>query len=144
MPRIEPLVGEQVQEWRESIGDQTKKGWQRAQATRLPPPQPAGEGLTVAGNTATFQHPDFRQRSPQEVYEMSRRHIMSQMRRSRDDFQLMVRQLRNATSLIDHLTDEQALELLEQEWDKKLRRSLAKVYPKLGRGKELTVKTGGY
>jgi len=90
-----------------------------------------------------FQMPTLKPLPPEQTYERVVGQILSSAKRSREDFQAMVKMMRHTNpTLIQHLTDEQAAEKLETEWKRKVREAVQRVYHQQGRSAELTHRVG--
>jgi hypothetical protein len=130
---------DELRRWRSKL----PRGWQRAVST--PKTRIKERGQRVGEDAAQFDTPVFKPQGPKETHEQVVQHLLSNARRSREDFQLAVRGLRVTNpSLIAHLTDEQAVDMLEKGWGERVRQAVTEVYNRTGRSNELKIKIGGF
>jgi len=138
---VRHLSQEELRDWRRNF----PRGWQRASYTIQRSPDKSGEQVEMVDGAAQVPSVAPKPSTPTESYEMAKAHYTKHMKRSRHDYQVMVRALRTTDpGLIDHLTDAQAAAQLESAWDRKIRASIERVYHRLGRERELQIKTGGF
>jgi len=121
--------------WRRKL----PRGWQRAAAEGRRRRRPDAE--RVGEDAAAFTVAVPRPLPPEQAHEQVYRQVLGNARKSREDFQATVRQLRKWTpSLISHLTDEQAAEMLETEYGRRVEESVRRVYHRQGRAHELAIR----
>jgi len=129
------IGGDELAAWRKQL----PKGWQRAVSRPLQARRPPG--TRVGDDAGSFEVDVHKPLSPTEAHAQVLGHLQSSALRNREDFQAAVRQLRKwSPSLISHLTDEQAAQLLEEQWNLKVREAVQRVYHRTGRARELTIR----
>ena len=115
------------------------RGWQRGMSSTRRRPMP--RGIPVGEDAAELSAPTPRPVPPAETHRGLLEHLVRTARRSREDFQASVRQLRQWNpTLISHLTDEQAGRLLEDQYDRLLREATNRVYQRTGRSRETQIR----
>jgi hypothetical protein len=132
---VKALSPQELREWRRKL----PKGWQRAVSPALSAPRPPAE--TVGDKAGALEVPITRRQGPVEAHKQVLDGMRRNAFRSREDFQAAVRQLRKwSPGLIAHLTDEQAAQQLEDQWDRSVREAVQRVYRQRGRGDELVIR----
>lgn len=132
---MRPVGTDELQAWRRRL----PKGWQRAVSTPRSAPRPHAE--RVGENTALLEAEPLRPARPEQAYEQVMDGLRRNAFRSRQDFQIAVAQLRKWTPhLIQHLTDEQASRMLEEQWRLKVQEAVQQVYRRQGRAHELQIR----
>ena len=130
------LIGpDELQAWRKRL----PRGWQRAQSTPRRAVRPQTQ--RVGEDAGAFNVPVEKPLPPGDAYTQ----VMDRLRRgafaSREDLQAAVRQLRKwSPSLVAHLTDAQAAQMLEDAWRKRVEEAVQRVYRRTGRDNELTIR----
>ena len=130
------LIGpDELQAWRRRL----PRGWQRARSTphRAARPQAERVGEDAGAFDVALQRP----LPPADAHAQ----VMDRLRRgafaSREDLQAAVRQLRKwSPALVAHLTDAQAAQLLEEQWNRRVQEAVQRVYHRTGRADELTIR----
>lgn len=130
------LIGpDELHAWRQRL----PKGWQRARSTPHRAVRPQAE--RVGEDAGAFDVPLHQPLSPAEAHTQ----VMDRLRRgafaSREDLQAAVRQLRKwSPTLVAHLTDAQAAQMLEEQWNRRVQEAVQRVYRRTGRSHELTIR----
>lgn len=122
----------ELSEWRKSLGSPEKTGWQRAASPGLPSkresdPDPGPRPAHSA--------------TPAATYDGMVDYLLKWAKADRDSYQVLVQALRTTNpGLVGHLTDAQVADLLEE----KVKASIRRVFPRMGRADDLKIKTAGY
>jgi hypothetical protein len=135
------LTGDELRKWRRTL----PRGSQRAVAQGSRPYPPAAEP-TADGSGAVMSPPSrLPAATPRETFERTFDQIWGWAHKSKDEYLAMVRVMRTANPWqIAHLTDEQAAAMLEDGARKNVEAAVKRTFHKLGRGRELQIKTGGW
>jgi hypothetical protein len=135
------LTSDELREWRRTL----PRGSQRAVAQGSRPYPPAAEPL--ADGSGAVMSPPSRPpaATPRETFERTFDQIWGWAHKSKAEYLAMVKVLRAANPWqIAHLTDEQAAEMLEDGARKNVEAAVKRAFVKLGRGRELQIKVGGF
>ena len=124
--------------WRQRL----PRGWQRAVSQPRRRRVGSSPAVRVGDDAAAFDVPvSTPQVSPAEAHEQVLAHLSRNALKSRDDFMAAVHQMRTTTpTLISHLTDEQAAEMLQREYDRRVQEAVQRVYHRAGRSRELAIR----
>jgi hypothetical protein len=137
---VQTVGAEELRSWRKRL----PRGWRRAVSKPLVLSQPSAPVERTGPDGAVLETPKPKPLTPAQTYDAVLTHVLLNAKKSREDFQAMIRQLRTWNpTLIAHLTDEQAAAMLETEWKRKVQEAVARVYHKQGRGRELQIRIGG-
>jgi len=97
--------------------------------------------VRVGDDAAAFDVVSTPKVGPAAAHESVLTHLLGSARKSRDDFRASVAQMRKFNpSLISHLTDEQAAEMLEREYNRRVQEAVQRVYHRTGRSDELAIR----
>ena len=130
---------DELKDWRRRL----PRGWQRAVSKpRRGKHQPAD--AQIGGNAGVLEMPQYRPVPPAQAAAEVAEHLRLWATRSRDDFQVAVAAVRAQNpKLLEGLSDEQAMVMIQRTWEDAVRIAVAKVYNETGRGHELAIKIGG-
>ena len=127
--------GDELTAWRRRL----PKGWQRAVSKPLRTPKPPGD--RVGEDAGSFSLDVQKPVPPADVHAQVLDRLRRGAFRSREDLQAAVAQLRKwSPTLIAHLTDAQAAQMLEEQWNRQIQEAVSRVYRRTGRAHELTIR----
>jgi hypothetical protein len=133
------ISADELKGWRRKL----PRGWQRAVSKPHSGKHERAEA-TVGEDTAVFTTPTFKPVPPAQAAAEVAAHLRLWATRSREDFQVAVAAVRAQNpKLLEGLSDEQAMVMIQRTWDDAVRIAVAKVYNETGRGHELAIKIGG-
>lgn len=137
---VRTVGAEDLRSWRKRL----PHGWRRAVSNPQVQSRPSAPVELAGQDGGVLETPRPKPLTPAQTYEAVLAHVLVNSKKSREDFQAMIRQLRTWNpTLIAHLTDEQATVMLETEWKRKVQEAVARVYHRQGRERELQIRIGG-
>lgn len=140
-PKI--LVGEDLKDWRKSIGSDRKKGWQRASATKRPRTG-LNQAERISENEAAVKVNEFTPLSPEETYRRMVNMLIENLLSNPERVKKMVVTLRKwYPEQLASLSDEEVLDWVKADTKERLKGIVDEVYHRTGRAHELTIKTEG-
>ena len=137
VPSARRVTQAELAAWRQRL----PRGWQRAVSQPRRRRMGSSPAVRVGDDAAAFDVESTPRVGPAEAYEQVASHLGRTMLKSREDFQMAVRQMRKFTpGMISHLTDEQAAEMLEREYNRRVQEAVQRVYHRTGRSDELAIR----
>jgi hypothetical protein len=129
---------DELHDWRRRL----PRGWQRA-VSRAKSGRHQRAEQRIGADTAVLSTPVFTPVGPAEAARQTAEHLRLWATRSREDFQVAVAAVRAQNpKLLEGLSDEQALVMIQRTWADAVGRAVAKVYNESGRGHELAITIG--